>query len=481
MAAAATKNVVLFPFPGQGHLSAFMSLAGVLHRALPDAAITLVSTPRNVAALRAADTSVPSYLCFHALPFAPADHGLPEGCESADALQPSRIMDLLEAFDALRPAFDDYLASATAGGGDGAVCVISDVFTAWTVPVARRHGCAHAFFASCGAFGSAVAHSLWSHLPVRPDPATGRVHLPEYPEVVIHRSQLSKNALAGGAGGGKDRAAAFYGRQIPLGYETDAVLVNTVEEFEPTGLAMLRRTLKVPVWPIGPLVRASSRPTSPETAAAIQSFLDAHPPSSVLYVSFGSQNSIRAEHMMELAAALESTGRPFVWAVKPPDGHDIAGEFLAERWLPEGFEQRARAGNRGLLVRGWAPQVGILAHASTGAFLSHCGWNSVLESVTRGVPIVGWPLAGEQFYNAKMLDEEWGVCVEVARGNAEGAAVEREAVAATVETVMGQTAKAAEMRRRVREIREVMEVSWREEGGSSRKALEGFLSAMKLR
>lgn len=477
MAVATTKHVVLFPFPGQGHLSAFMSVAGLLRSALPDVAITLVSTPRNVAALRASSTaaSLSSSLGFHALPFTPADHGLPAGCESSDTIPASRILDLLEAFETLQPAFDDFVAGATAAGD---VCVVSDTFTAWTVTVARRCGCAHAFFTSCGAFGSSIVQSLWSHLPVRPDP-TGRVHLREYPEVLIDRSQLSKNTLRP-VTGGKDRAAAFYERQIPLGYQTDAVLINTVEEFEPTGLAMLRRTLKVPVWPIGPLVRDTSGPVSRKTDDAVVSFLDSQPLASVLYISFGSQNSILAEHIMELAAALESIGRPFVWVIRPPDGHDVKDEFRAQ-WLPEGFEERVNAENRGLLIRGWAPQVRILAHASTGAFLSHCGWNSVLESVTRGVPIIGWPLAGEQFYNTKMLDEEWGVCVEVARGNMEGTVVERTTVVEVVEMVMGQTAKSAKMRRGLREIKELMDTAWREGDGSSRKALKQFLKAMKLR
>ncbi|KAG0536780.1 hypothetical protein BDA96_03G092600 [Sorghum bicolor] len=305
MMAAPAKHVLLFPFPGQGHLSAFMSLAGLLHGALPDAAITLVSTPRNVAALRTTERSKAnsSFLGFHALPFTPADHDLPPDCESSDAIQPMAIFHLLEAFEALEAAFDDYLATvAMAGGSARDVCVVSDPLTAWTVTVARRRGCAHAFFASCGAYGTAVLHSLFSHLPVRPDPTTGRVHLPEYPEVVIHRSQL----FSAGPPAVRERRARFFGRQVPLGYETDAVLINPVEEFEPTGLAMLRRTLKIPVCPIGPLVRATGLPVSTRTEAdaAIVSFLDRHPPSSVLYISFGSQNTIRAEHMTRRTSSL---------------------------------------------------------------------------------------------------------------------------------------------------------------------------------
>jgi len=315
------------------------------------------------------------------LPFTPADHGLPPDCESSDAIQHMAIFDLFEALEA---AFDDYLSAAVAaaGGSGRDVFVVSDPLTAWTVTASRRRGCAHAFSASCGAYGTAVLHPLWSHLPFRPDPATGRVHLPEYPEVVIHRWQLSKNASAPPA---VAKRAALYGRQIPLGYETGAVIVNTVEEFEPTGLDMLRRTLKIPVCPIGPLVRATSLPASPEAEAAVVSFLDCHSPSSVLYISFGSQNSIQADHMTELALALESAGRPFIWAVRPPVGHDIKGDFRADQWLPDGFEERARTSNRGLLVRGWAPQVRILAHASTGAFLRHCGSDHRLAARRRAV------------------------------------------------------------------------------------------------
>lgn len=485
MTAATSKNVVvLFPFPGHGHLAAFLSFAGVLHRALPDVAITLVSTPRNVASLRRATSAGHDSFLLHELPFVPADHGLPAGWESSDGVPHNRLPDFLEALEVLQPAFDDFVAGATAAG-DVAVCVVSDPFLAWTVTVARRRGCAHAFFVSCGAFGSAVVHSLWSHLPIRPDEA-GRILLPEYPDVVIHRSQVSSNVLHPPTAV-KHRVEAFFGRQIQLGYKTDALLINTVEEFEPTGLAMLRRTFRLPVIPIGPLVRASTKTTSPETdatAGAITSFLDSHPPSSVLYVSFGSQFSIQAEHMAELAAALEATGRPFVWAVKPPDGHNINGE-IQPKWLPDGFEERVTATKKGLLLHGWAPQVGILAHHSTGAFLSHCGWNSVLESMTHGVPIIGWPLAGDQYYNAKMLDEEWGVClrVEGARGDMDMSAiiVDKATLVAVVETVMSPTAKAAEMRQRARAIKEIMEAA--REGGhgsSANQALEEFFKTMKL-
>jgi len=185
--------------------------------------------------------------------------------------------------------------------------------------------------------------------------------------------------------------------------------------------------------------------------------------------------------MMELAAALELTGRPFLWAIRPPVGlGDDTATFGSDKWLPEGFEERVRSDDTGLLVRGWAPQLSILAHASTGAFLSHCGWNSVLESVAHGVPIIGWPLQGDQFFNCEMLEREWGACVEVARGNAEGSSsvVERQRLAEVLETVMGDTAKGAEMRRRVKEIQELIGSTQENGGASSAEALKKLFTAM---
>lgn len=232
----------------------------------------------------------------------------------------------------------------------------------------------------------------------------------------------------------------------------------------------------VPVWPIGPLLRASASPSSSsiDDKSFIIEWLDLHPPASVLYISFGSQNTITESQMKELAMGLEASGRPFIWVIRPPAGFDIKSEFRSE-WLPEAFEERLKERQVGMLLHGWAPQLEILSHRSMGAFLSHCGWNSMLESLSQGVPIIGWPLSGDQLYNSKMLVEEVGVCVEVARTNMESTRVERGEVARVVGMVMGETDKGREMRRRAEEIREAMMGAWAEGVGSSVRGLEEFL------
>lgn len=121
----------------------------------------------------------------------------------------------------------------------------------------------------------------------------------------------------------------------------------------------------------------------------------------------------------------------------------------------------------------------ILSHESTGAFLSHCGWNSVVESLSQGVPIIGWPMAGEQAFNAKMMAEEMGVSVELTRGVENE--IEADEVKRVVELVMANAGKGGEMKRKAVEIREKIKAAIRDDGevkGSSVKALDELVTAI---
>ncbi|KAI0513855.1 hypothetical protein KFK09_009886 [Dendrobium nobile] len=201
-------------------------------------------------------------------------------------------------------------------------------------------------------------------------------------------------------------------------------------------------------------------------------WLESHRPASVLYISFGSENTIGASQMMALAEGLEASLVAFIWVVRPPLGFDMNGEFEADRWLPDGFEARMAEKRRGFVVRRWAPQIGILSNKATGGFLSHCGWNSVMESLSRGVPLIGWPVASEQFYNSMMMEEEMGVGMEMARGpmgDVDAAKVER-----VVRMVM-EGEKGNDMKNRAARCGEMIRAAMEEEGkkkGSSVRAID---------
>lgn len=135
-------------------------------------------------------------------------------------------------------------------------------------------------------------------------------------------------------------------------------------------------------------------------------------------------------------------------------------------YLPEGFVRRTEG--RGLVVPSWAPQTLILNHRSTGAFLSHCGWNSTLESITNGVPITAWPLYAEQRMNATFLAEEAGVALKFSKNPGEEL-VDRNEIEKNVRIVM-EGEKGKDMRRRAKELKESAKIALNS-GGSSYESL----------
>ncbi|KAG2571539.1 UDP-glycosyltransferase 92A1-like [Panicum virgatum] len=477
MAAAERRpHVVLFPFMAQGHLAPFRCLAELARRARPGARVTVVATPGTAGPLLAslAADGLGGDVGVHALPFDPAGHGLPAGAGTTAGIGSHHLINLFAASESLRPAFRHLVAGLRAADPGADVHVMADMFLGWTLDVAREAGASHSVLLTTGGYGAAVYFSLWRSVPLPAD--DDAFPLPPFPDVTVRRSQLTDHLAAAD---GKDAWSTFVSKQIAALARTDALLVNTAESLEPKGLAMLRQLFDaVPIYPVGPLLRATPPAPGAESGGAILAWLDKQPPGSVLYVSFGSQYTIGASQMMELAAGLERSAHRFVWGIRPPAGSDcddVNGEFRPE-WLPEGFAERAEAGGRGLVARCWAPQAEILAHAATGAFLTHCGWNSALEGLGSGVPLLGWPLSAEQFYNATVLAEEMGVCVEVARGAR--AALSAEELAAAVEAVLGNTVERAGMRRRAAEMREVIAAA-RETGGgngSSLKVMEKFFA-----
>ncbi|KAK3224056.1 hypothetical protein Dsin_011081 [Dipteronia sinensis] len=230
------------------------------------------------------------------------------------------------------------------------------------------------------------------------------------------------------------------GREIST---ADGILVNTWEDLEPKSLRALRDgkllggVAKAAVYPIGPLART----VGPVSEYRVLEWLDIQPNESVIYVSFGSGGTLSSKQMIELAWGLELSQQKFIWVVRPPLENDVSGSFFTVGngsmgtvdYLPDGFLNRTH--NVGMVVPMWAPQAQILEHPSIGAFLSHCGWNSTLESITNGVPMIVWPLYAEQKMNATMVTEELGVSVR-SKGLPTERIVDRQEIEMMVRKVM---------------------------------------------
>ncbi|PWA87335.1 UDP-glucuronosyl/UDP-glucosyltransferase [Artemisia annua] len=490
------QHIIMLPFMAQGHLIPFLDLAYNMLNHNQNIIITIVNSPLNINYLCSAVSKhafPTSQLHLKSLPFNSSDHGLPPNSENTDGLGLTQIIKLFTASLALEPAFRGFLSDIIKGGGSPPV-IISDVFMGWANEVAKDMGIRNYSFTTGGAYGTAAYCSIWLNLPHK-NLVTGETydqfHVPGFPDTC--RFEISQLHQFLQAADGKDEWSRFFQTQISLSMESNGWLCNTVEEIEALGLEVLRNYVKVPVWCVGPLLpikmlkknvgwdtgygligqRSGKEPSiRPENCIE---WLDAHPEGSVLYISFGSQNTISETQMMELAKGLEESKKPFIWVIRPPIGFDLKGEFRPE-WLPLGFEDRI--GKQGLMVHNWAPQLEILCHRSTGAFLTHCGWNSVMESLSQAVPLIGWPLAAEQGYNAKMLVEEMGVCVVLTRGV--HSRLEKEEVRSVIEAVMDKSedGKGESMRKKASELGDMIRTSIEMNKGSSYKAMNDFMSTI---
>ncbi|KAM5564820.1 anthocyanidin 3-O-glucosyltransferase 5 [Rosa sericea] len=244
--------------------------------------------------------------------------------------------------------------------------------------------------------------------------------------------------------------------------EASGIFLNTWEELEPVPLKAIRENpfyqkIRTPrVYPVGPLIKEHEPVT--EADAECLAWLDQQPPDSVLFIVLGSGGTLTAAQLTEFAWGLELSQQRFIWVVRKPTDASASATFFnvggdandPKSYLPEGFVERTRG--VGLVVRSWASQVAILRHRSTGGFLSHCGWNSSLESMTCGIPMIAWPLYAEQRANATMLAEEVGVAVKPVKGDGK-TVIGREEIERVVKLLMeGEEGKV--MRSKAKKLQE---------------------------
>ncbi|KAL5565600.1 hypothetical protein UlMin_028764 [Ulmus minor] len=188
-------------------------------------------------------------------------------------------------------------------------------------------------------------------------------------------------------------------------------------------------------------------------------WLDKQEPNSVIYVSFGTTTAFTDEQIEEMALGLEQSKQKFIWVVRDADkGNIFDGEEVRKVELPKGFEENVKS--RGIVVRDWAPQLEILAHSSTGGFLSHCGWNSCMESITMGVPIGAWPMHSDQPRNTIFMTKLLKVGIVVREWERRNEIATADVVADGVKKLMASE-EGEETRKRVAEL-----------GGAVRKSME---------
>jgi hydroquinone glucosyltransferase len=235
------------------------------------------------------------------------------------------------------------------------------------------------------------------------------------------------------------------------------------------------------IFTIGPLLLTHNNKLEESKVDGIDNdclqFLNQQPRSSVLYICFGTVFVLPTQQLNELAMGLETSGVRFLWVIRIPKGEDgnLAPEIAT--FIPKGFMERTK--DKGLVYTSWAPQAQILAHPATGGFLTHCGWNSIMESISMGVPMITWPLYADQMLNGRFCVDVLNIAIAVDKKFKE--IVGRKEVERVVQLLM-EDATSNIARKNARELKKVVRNA-NEPGGSSRKSLDLFvddLNAMTL-
>nr|BAJ97320.1 predicted protein [Hordeum vulgare subsp. vulgare] len=424
-------EVVVFPWLAFGHMIPFLELSKRL--AARGNAVTFVSTPRNLARLPPVPAHLSAGLRFVPLQLPPVE-GLPEDAESTADVPADKIELLKKAMDGLAAPLAAFLADAVAAGRRPDWIVV-DFCHHWVPPIADQHEVPCALFQILHAAFVAFLGPRWAnaaHPRTEPEHFTVPpkwIPLPSTTFFLRHEADWIAGTLRANASDVSDAE-----RTWQVFERCRLVICRSCHELEPRMFALLSDLLRKPAVPSGILLPLPEAPDDHRQSGSggvarhqVLRWLDDQPPKSVIYVALGGEAPLTPENIHELALGLELGGVRFLWVLgKPAGSKKVAGP------LPAGFEERTRA--RGVVCTGWVPQMKALAHGATGAFLTHCGWGSTIESFAFGLPLVMLPFIIDTPMIARAM--AWrGIGVQVARDENDGS-FDRDGVAVAVRRVM---------------------------------------------
>eukprot|EP00262_Sarcandra_glabra_P010507 TRINITY_DN2579_c0_g1_i1.p1 TRINITY_DN2579_c0_g1~~TRINITY_DN2579_c0_g1_i1.p1 ORF type:complete len:476 (+),score=29.59 TRINITY_DN2579_c0_g1_i1:61-1488(+) len=457
-------HILVFPFPAQGHMIPLLDLTHQL--AARGLTITILVTPKNLPLLHPLLTHNPTIQTL-VLPF-PNAPSIPPGVENVKDLPASSFSTMMHTLGGLYQPLLHWFQTHPSPP----IAILSDFFLGWTHHLACQLGIPRLVFSPSAAHTLCINNWCWRHVSDKKDPGDPNFQItfeeipnsptfPWYQLSIFYRNYKKEDPLW-----------EFIKDECLANIASWGIVFNSFDELEGVFLEYMKEDLgHHRVWAVGPLTPpakpAERGGSSSVPVGDVMTWLDKWAERSVVYLCFGSQVVLTRRQMDELAAGLERSGVPFIWCVKEPTtGHGV-GEYGV---VPTGFDDRMAG--RGLVIRGWAPQVSILSHPSVGVFLSHCGWNSVLEGLVAGVSFLAWPRGADQFMDARLLEEN-GIGVRVCEG-ADAVPNSDELARILAESV---SVAGSERRDRALELSRAA-CDAIKEGGSSHRDLDGLVQAL---
>lgn len=453
----------------KGHTIPILHLTKLIHNHRPQATFTIFTTPANEPFILASLSSLPpNTINTISLPFSTTDD-IPAGVESTDQLPSISLFHSFALATAkLQPLFETALEYIQKSQNPISF-LISDGFLYWTHESASQFNITRLVFYGMNMYASTISMIVSQNgLLSRLNSNDELIQVPDFPRIKLSKYDFDPTFMM--KFDSQSQVSDFLMKCGKSVSTCNGMVVNSFYELEQPFIDYSNSTQPIKSWCVGPFCMAD-KPTLERSEKPLWiRWLDKKQSEGkpVLYVAFGSQAEISDEQLKEIAIGLEKSGVLFLWVLRIKSKQEN---------VMEGFEERTK--EQGLIVRGWVEQREILAHESVQGFLSHCGWNSALESICAGVPILAWPMMAEQHLNAKMVDEEInvGLRVETCDGLPRGF-VKWEGLSKMVKELMeGEMGK--KVRMNVKKLSEVAKKSV-EEGGSSWGNLDTLLNELEI-
>ncbi|KAF7040568.1 hypothetical protein CFC21_050460 [Triticum aestivum] len=388
-ASGGARRVLLFPLPFQGHINPMLQLAAVLHaRGLR---VTVLHSAFNAPDPTRRPVGYRFVTVGASVPIADL---VPTGSHGNFAEALLRINERLET------PFEDSLRELLLEEEGAPPCLVVDSNLRGMQVVAHRLGVPTLVLRT----GAAACLLAYMAFPALCDKGV----LPPQDHLQLNMQldglhPLRQQDMVFSATIPHETMSTLIERIVESSMCSSGVIINTFSDLEEAELQKIIDGMGVPVYAIGPLHKISLGAQSSLLAQdrTCLDWLDKQEVGSVLFVSFGSLASMDQEELLETAWGLANSRMPFLWVIRP-DSVQGSGKIA----LPDGFEEEARG--RGMVVS-WAPQQEVLGHQAVGGFWTHNGWNSTLESISEGVPMICRPHFGDQMINARYVQEVWKI------------------------------------------------------------------------
>ncbi|WCJ21456.1 UDP-Glycosyltransferase superfamily protein [Euphorbia peplus] len=398
-------HVVIFPLPVQGHINSMLKLAEIL--SLANLKVTFITTQHNYDRLtRFTDFETrfkkyPDFKLKTVPEFLPIDHSLG-----------TLLVDVMESMDlVIKPVFRKSIIMESSPPVtciimDGILAFVSEIAKEMRIPVIHfRTISACAFWAYYCVLDIVQA----AQLPVKGEEDMDRI-ITKVPgmETFLRCRDLPSFCRVNDT---QDPNLQIITRETRKSAQADALILNTFEDLEGPIVSQLNKECPK-IYTIGPLhellkTRTQESYQSSNSLWQVNrtciTWLNTQPPESVLYVSFGSITMITKDQLMEFWHGIVSSKKQFLWVIRPDSVTNMEE-------TPEQFREGPK--ENGYVVK-WAPQEEVLAHKAIGGFLTHSGWNSTLESIVAGVPMLCWSFFADQQVNSRFVSEIWGLGLDM--------------------------------------------------------------------